>query len=510
MTFSNRVLTAAVRLCLLLGVGILALVPDTARNQTSPADQQYGLALRADIDGVIGPATTKFLKEALTTAQEREAEILILQINTPGGLATSMRDMIIDILAAPLPVIGFVAPAGARAASAGTYIIYATHVAAMAPGTNLGAATPVQIGGGVPGMPKPGGSKKKEEKEESSDAEISDDSDKKGSKADANADTGESADKGKDAVPDNAMKLKTVNDAVAFIRSLAELRGRNAEWAEKAVRQADSLSAAGALDERVIDLLADDIRDLLEKLDGRTVTVAGEDRILSTRTLLVEQAKPSVTTRLLSIISNPNIALILMLIGVYGLIFELANPGSIGPGIVGVICLVLGLYALNQLPLDYAGLALLFLGVALMVVEAITPTVGVIGLGGVVSFVIGAAMLIDTDVPEYQVTWTVIAAMAAISSALLVLLLGYVTRSLRRPVASGEAALVGTSAEVLEWHGNEGHVWSAGERWQARSKSSFRKGDTVSIEGHEGLTLIVKHRSGNRQGGRAKRNKKGD
>lgn len=507
MTFPNRMFTTVARMCAVLAVVVLVLIPDTARNQTGPAAPQQTLALRADIDGVIGPATTKFLQEAMRAARERDAEILILQINTPGGLATSMRDMIIDILAAPMPVIGFVAPSGARAASAGTYIMYATHVAAMAPGTNLGAATPVQIGGGgLPGMPKPDDSRNKGERKKSSDGK---DRDKSGEE-DAEPDTGKSTDNGKDTIPGDAMKLKTVNDAVAFIRSLAELRQRNADWAEKAVRQGASLSAAAALDEKVIDLIAADINTLLEKIDGRTVTVEGEERILATRALRVEQIEPGALTKLLGIISNPNIALILMLVGIYGLIFELANPGSIGPGIVGVICLVLGLYALNQLPLDYAGMILLFIGIGLMVIEAVTPTFGVLGLGGIIAFVIGAAMLIDTDVPEYQISWTVIGAMAAVSGAFLILLLGYVTRSLRRPLASGDEALVGTSAEVLDWRGKEGHVWSAGERWQARADASLRKGDEVRIERQDGLTLVVKPHAGKRKGGREKRQKKGD
>lgn len=509
MTFPTRLLTVAARTCLVLAALVLALVPNSARSQTEPTDRQERLALRAGIEGVIGPATTKFVQEAIQAARERDAEILILQINTPGGLATSMRDIIIDILAAPVPVIGFVAPSGSRAASAGTYIMYATHVAAMAPGTNLGAATPVQIGGGgLPGMPKPDQSDKEEEKKDSQSR--GDESEGKDGEKDGLDTAEKDSGTGKDAIPQDAMKLKTVNDAVAFIRGLAELRGRNAEWAEKAVRAGESLSANAALDENVIDLIAGDTDALLEKLDGRTVNVAGEKRTLATRGLHVEQIEPGTMTRLLGIVSNPNIALILMLIGVYGLIFELANPGSIGPGIVGVICLVLGLYALNQLPLDYAGLALLLLGIALMVVEAITPTVGVLGLGGVISFVIGAAMLIDTNVPEYQISWTVIGAMAVMSGALLILLLGYVTRSLRRPVAIGEKAIQGKTVEVLDWRGKEGHVWSAGERWRARADASFSKGDEVRVRGQEGLTLIVEPSSGKQQGNRAKRKRKGD
>lgn len=468
----------------------LLLAAGAALTQEQSGDAAAGLALRADVNDVIGPAAAKFAGDAIEEAREREAEILILQIDTPGGLATSMRDIIKEILASPVPVVGYVAPSGARAASAGTYILYATHAAAMAPGTNLGAATPVQIGGGgLPGMPGDSGGE--------SDQEDKDSEQKNG----------------EDALPADAMKLKTVNDAVAFIRGLAELRGRNAEWAEKAVREAASLSAGAALDENVIDLLAASEGELLEKLDGRTVTIGGESRALDTEGIAIERIEPGLMTKLLGIIANPNIALILMMIGVYGLIFELASPGAIGPGVVGAICLILGLYALNQLPLDYAGLALVMLGVALMVAEAVTPTFGVIGLGGIVAFVIGAAMLIDTDVPEYQVSWAVIGGVAAISGAVLILLLGYVWRSLRRPPASLEAA--GGAAEVLDWTGDEGHVWSAGERWRARSRGghAFRKGDEVRIETHDGLTLVVGP-SGRRKpqsgGKRSRKSQKGD
>jgi membrane-bound serine protease (ClpP class) len=466
---------------------ILALFPQAGRSQDERSTG--GTALIADINGPIGPAATSFITKAIDEAGARNAEILILRIDTPGGLATSMRDIIREILASPVPVVGYVAPPGARAASAGTYILYATHVAAMAPGTNLGAATPVQIGGGgFPGLPSPTEGEKKKKPGD-----------------------GDEASKEEEAAPADPMKLKTVNDAVAFIRSLAELRGRNADWAEEAVRKAASLPARQALEKNVIDLVAQDTGELLTALDGRTVSVGREERTLSTAKLHIERLEPDFITELLGILANPNVALILMMIGAYGLIFELATPGSIGPGVVGVICLVLGLYALNQLPLNYAGLALVFVGIGLMVAEALSPSFGVLGTGGIIAFVIGAAMLIDTDVPAFQVSWSVIASIAVITGLTLILLLGYVWRSLRRPAASGSDAMVGESVEVLDWSEGEGHVWAAGERWNARAdRHVFEEGEMARVRAVEGITLkVAPLRRGRRKPGGGKRSRKG-
>src|SRR5258708_23884785 len=313
------------------------------------AEEVGSPALMIEIDGAIGPATARYVKEALTTAGERRAEGVILRLNTPGGLATSMREIIADVRGASVPVIGYVAPSRAHAASAGTYILYATHIAAMAPGTNLGAATPVQIGGPLPGLP------------------------------------GSVPDKKDDAQPPalkDAMTAKATNDAVALIRSLAELRGRNADWAEKAVREAASLSASSALQANVIDLVARNSTELLQLIDGRTVELAGGDmRHLATKGLTIERLDPGCLIRLLSVITDPNVAFILLMVGIYGLIFEFSTPGTIAPGVVVTICLLLGLYALNMLPINYAGLALMLLGIAFLVVETFNPTV-VLGLGG--------------------------------------------------------------------------------------------------------------------------------
>ncbi|NRG17536.1 nodulation protein NfeD [Rhizobiales bacterium] len=443
-------------LCLMISGLAIGAAMGQGREDTG----ERPLAIVAAIEGAIGPSTTRHVTNAIKTAKEREADVLVLRLDTPGGLATSMREIISEILSSNIPVAGFVAPPGAHAASAGTYILYATSVAAMAPGTNLGAATPVQIGGGLPKLP-------------GSDDQTEEDGEKPQKQ---NTD------------PKSA---KAVNDAAALIRSLAEMHGRNVEWAEKAVREAASLTAAEALEIKVIDLVAEDIPMLLNAIDGREVTANGKKVTLKTRDATTEVFEPGTLTRLLAILSNPNVALVLMMIGIYGLIFEFANPGSIGPGVIGIICLVLGLYALNQLPLDYTGLALVGLGIAFMVAEAVTPTFGVLGVGGLTSFVIGAAILVDTDIPAYQVSWWVIAAMGALSAAVLIVLIGYLWRAQKKGFVDNVSQLVGMDAEVLDWSGGEGHVRAEGERWHARAGREFRTGETVRVAKLDGLTLIV-------------------
>jgi membrane-bound serine protease (ClpP class) len=418
-------------------------------------------AATVDITGAIGPATARHVKDGLGLAHRRGAEVIILRLSTPGGLASSMREIITDILASPVPVVGYVAPSGAQAASAGTYILYATHVAAMAPGTNIGAATPVQIGG-LPGLP---------ERDRGKD--------------------GEKKDGDRPAAPADAMTAKATNDAVALIRSLAELRGRNADWGEQAVREAASLSANAALAKGAIDLMAATVADLLDRIDGREVEIAGKAHRLATKGLPVEVIERSWLTRLLAVITDPNVAVILMLIGIYGLIFEFSSPGAVAPGVIGGICLVLGLYALNTLPVDYTGLALMLLGIAFLVAEAFTPTV-VLGLGGLVAFILGAAMLIDTGSPEFRLSWGVIGGAAAASAGLFTFLLGSVWRSRRRPVRAGREAIIGAPAEVLDWSGETGHVLASGERWQARGPHALARGDRTQVTGVDGLTLVVR------------------
>jgi len=424
------------------------------------------LALTISVDGAIGPATARYVKDALTKASERHAEVVVLRMNTPGGLSTSMREIISDVLASRVPVVGYVAPSGAHAASAGTYILYATHIAAMAPGTNLGAATPVQIGGPLPGLPDTTPGKDKDKKE------------------------------GSDQQPKtkDAMTAKATNDAVALIRSLAELRGRNADWAEKAVREAESLSASAALQAKVIDLVARDQAELLRQIDGRTVEVAGGDtRQLATRDAGREAIDPGWISGFLRVITDPNVAFILMLVGIYGLIFELSSPGAVAPGVVGTICLLLGLYALNMLPINYAGLGLILLGITLLVIEAFNPTV-VLGLGGIIAFVLGAVMLFEIEAPGFRLSWPVIGITAAMFIGLILVVLGSLRRARKGPMRLGAQAMRGLTAEILDWSESEGHVFTQGERWQARGTEAFKPGEVVEVANITDLTLVVRRR----------------
>jgi membrane-bound serine protease (ClpP class) len=332
----------------------------------------------------------------------------------------------------------------------------------MAPGTNLGAATPVEIGGSFPGLPEPGGEKGGDAKEKKT--------------------------------PGDASATKATNDAVALIRSLAELRGRNAEWAEAAVRKAASLSASAALEAHVIDLVARDPGDLLDRVDGRKVEVAGTERVLATKGLPIKVIRPGWFIRFLSVITDPNIAVILMLVGVYGLIFEFATPGVVAPGTVGAICLLLGLYALNLLPIDYAGLALMLLGIVLLAVEAFSPTVAV-GLGGIIAFLLGVAMLFKSQAPGYELSWTGIDIVAAIVFGLALLTGRYVWSVRKLPARVGAQAMSGSSAKVLDWSGSGGHVLAHGERWQANSADSFVPGEVVEVAGVQGLVLTIRRAS---------------
>jgi membrane-bound serine protease (ClpP class) len=433
------------------------------------AEESARSALMIEIGGTIGPATARYVKEALTTAGDRRADVVILRLNTPGGLATSMREIIADVLGSPVPVIGYVAPSGAHAASAGTYILYATNIAAMAPGTNLGAATPVQIGGPLPGLPGSTPAKDGPDKADKKD----------GAQQPASKD---------------AMTAKVTNDAVALIRSLAELRGRNADWAEKAVREAASLSAGAALQAHVIDLVARNPAELLEQINGRTVELAGGDkRTLATTGMTVERLDPGWLIRFLSVITDPNVAFILLIVGVYGLIFEFSTPGAVAPGVIGTICLLLGLYALNMLPINYTGLALILLGIAFLVVEIFNPTV-VLGLGGVAAFLLGAAMLFKIEAPGYRLSWAVIIIAAAMIFSLTVIVLGSLWRTRRDPARVGGQAMRGLPAEVLDWSGDEGHVFTHGERWQAHGAEALAPGETVEVAGIKDLTLMVRRR----------------
>lgn len=416
--------------------------------------------IQLSIEDVIGPATDDYIERALVSAHESGAELVVIRMDTPGGLDTAMRGIIKNITNSPVPVASYVAPTGARAASAGTYILYASHIAAMAPGTNLGAATPVQIGGLSP--------------PETSDKNKQD---KKGKPT---------------AITDGAtMKKKVTNDAVAYIRGLAQLHGRNEEWAEKAVREAASLPAGDALKLNVIDVVAGSVTDLLEQVDGRELVVQGEKTTLHTRGLPVEKLEPDWRSRFLSVITNPNIAYILMLIGIYGLILEFSNPGAIVPGTVGAISLVLALYAFQLLPINYAGVGLIMLGVALMVGEAFEPSFGMLGIGGVIAFVIGSIILMDTEVPGFSIDISVIVTFALLSALVFIIVVGMAIKARRRPVVSGLEELMGGEAVVLDDFDQKGTVSIHSEIWQAFSSTPLRKGQQVKVTGIKGLTLQV-------------------
>ncbi len=415
-------------------------------------------ALWLNIDGAIGPASHDYLERGFHKAAEKNAQMIIIQMDTPGGLDASMREIIQNIIASPVPVITFVSPGGARAASAGTYILYASHIAAMAPATNLGAATPVQITG------FPGSDSFDEQPEGTHDQE---------------------------SARQDHLTNKIINDAVAYIRGLAQMRGRNAEWAEMAVRQAASLTAEEAIGEGVIDLIATDISDLLSKIDGRTVNVLGQERVLSTQRITVERFKQDWRTRLLSVITDPNVAYILMLIGIYALIFEFSNPGVLLPGVVGAVCLLLALFAFQVLPINYTGFALILLGIAFMLGEVFVPSFGALGIGGIIAFVIGSVMLLDTGVPGYGVSVPLIVSFALLSAGFFMLVLGMAIKSRQRPVVSGIEALMECIGEVPEDFDQQGWIRIHGELWKARTNSPLKRGQKVRVTALDGLILIV-------------------
>lgn len=415
------------------------------------------------IEGAIGPATADYVANGIVSAAEAGAPMVVIRMDTPGGLDTSMREIIRAIVNAPIPVVTYVSPSGGRAASAGAFILTASHVAAMAPGTNVGAATPVQLGAPAAPAPEPKG----------------EDNNKAG------------ADKSTEPKAGSASEAKALNDAIAYIRSLAEMRGRNADWAEAAVRDAASLSAQAALAKNVIDIVARDSKDLLVQLDGRSVKLGGGEVRLDTSNVVLSEVEPNWRTRLLSVITNPNIALILMMIGTYGLLFEFMNPGALYPGTIGAICLLVGLYALSVLPVNYAGIALILLGMALMAAEAFAPSFGILGIGGVIAFALGAAIMFDTDVPEFRIALPVLGAVAVASLCATLLTTRLALKSRHAKVVSGREEMIGASARIVDWEGTSGHVHTHGERWRASGAGELHTGQLVRVVGLDGLTLTV-------------------
>jgi len=428
----------------------LALLPPLANGETTTA-------VVLEIKGAIGPAVSDYFMTGLAEAAEQQAAVVVLQLDTPGGLDLSMRDMIKAILNSPLPVMTYVSPEGARAASAGTYLLYASHIAAMAPATNLGAATPVQIG----------------------------------APPDEGADKGRKKDQAKEdeSVKGGAMQRKIIHDAAAYIRSLAERHGRNGEWAEKAVREAVSLTAEEALKLHVIEIVAADLGDLLRQADGREVHMASGTQVLATADLVPVFVRPTWRNRLLAIVSDPNIAYLLLLIGIYGLIYELANPGVFFPGVAGTIALLLALYGFQILPVNYSGLALLLLGIGLMTSEAFVPSFGSLGIGGIVAFAAGSLILFDEE--YLRISRTFIFGTTLVSALGIIWLAGRLVTFRKQRSRTGSEAMAGMTGEASEDFCHQGRIWLAGESWEVRCDECLKKGTKVRVSKMEGLILTV-------------------
>jgi membrane-bound serine protease (ClpP class) len=422
-------------------VGCVALSAATALCAAAPAP-----VVTLSIEGAIGPATADYVHRGLAVASKEGAQLVVLTLDTPGGLDTSMRLIVQDILASPIPVAAFVAPSGARAASAGTFILYASHVAAMAPGTNLGAASPVQIGLGSPVSEPPAANGKS---------------------------TGRA--------PRDVHERKAFSDAAAYIRSLAQLRGRNSEWGERAVLDAASLSSTEAHEQKVVELTAADLPSLLEQLEGRKIDVAGTERVLHTAAAPVVAWAPDWHDRLLSVLTNPGIALAMMLVGIYGLFFEFNNPGFVLPGVAGAVCLLLAAYAFHLLPVNYAGLALIIVGIGFIVAEVFLPSYGSLGAGGVIALVAGALMLIDTGAGGFGIPWPLAAFLAIVTAVFLVVVARMALKARRAPIVSGLTTMIGANGEMLEDCEETGWASIRGETWKVRTAGHLVRGQRIRV-----------------------------
>lgn len=455
---AGRVLRMFRQLTAVLIVGSVVLLTPVALRSQLPS---LSTVVSIDVKGAIGVATSEHINQAIAKAEAVRAELLLIKLDTPGGLVTSTREIVKAILAARVPVAVYVAPGGAHAASAGTYITFAAHIAAMAPGTNIGAATPIQMS--IPGLPGPQDPKGPRDKPAT------------------------------DPPAQTTSEKKSLEDAVALLRSLAQMRSRSAEWAEKAVRQAATLTSEEALKEKVIEFVARDVPDLLTQLEGRTVAISSGERRLDTKAAVVMNMEPAFRTKALSVLADPNVAFILLLIGLYGILFEMYTPGFVGPGVVGGIALLLALAALTVLPVNFAGLGLLVFGIALMTAEAFTPGVGILGIGGAISFVAGAVFLFDpagADV-KIQVAWPLIAAAVLTSSLLSISALGMALKARQRKVATGSEEMIGSGGVVMDWDGGAGRIRVHGEIWAAQADKAFEPGASVCVARREGLTLFV-------------------
>ncbi|WP_150304687.1 NfeD family protein [Pseudomonas saliphila] len=454
----------------LLLLGVVMFAASSGPGLLAQEQEGSPSALILSVDGPIGPATMDYIVRGIEQAEEEQARVVVIEMDTPGGLMESMRLIIREILRSPVPIITYVTPAGARAASAGTYILYASHIAAMAPSTHLGSATPVQMGG-LPGSPDPATEPGESEGENGA------------------------SEKTEPRRGGSAMERKLLEDSVAYIRSLAERHDRNADWAEQAVREAVNLGATEALERDVIEVVASSLDDLLAQVDGRSVRMADGERTLATSDLTLIRVDPNWRTRLLTVITNPNIAYFLMLIGFYGIIFELSNPGNLYPGIIGGICLILALFSFQVLTVNYAGLALILLGLVLIVAEAFLPSFGTLGIGGIVAFVIGSIILMDGS--HQPISLPMIGGMAAIFGALLLWTVTRVLTLRRRPAVSGTDRLINEQGVALDDFSRvgeryQGYIQVGGERWKAVSQSPIQTGQPVSIARVEGLTLHLK------------------